>query len=433
MKRVALHTLGCKLNYVETASIGQQFVKYGYKIVHNFEEADIVIINTCTVTENADRECRQIIRRAIRKSPQASIIVTGCYSQLQSENIAKIKGVDLVLGNSEKKNILEYINDFKKGSITEIFVSCDESISPASSIGYEERTRAFIKIQDGCDFTCSYCIVPLARGKSRSARIEEVVQLTQDAAENGYKEIVLTGVNIGCYRDDEGADLKKLLTSITKVDGIERIRISSIEPNLLSDELLNLWMNNEKICNHWHIPLQSGSDNILKKMNRKYNKKVFAECVKKIKNKIPAAGIGIDLIVGFPGETDELFQETFDFINEMPISYIHVFPYSERPNTRAINYFPKVSYSNKTNRCKKLNDLSLEKRKTFNSCFLNKIVSVLFESKNNLGVASGLTEEYIRVYAKTEKNIANNIMNAEIKEASADSCIGEITSRSLSN
>jgi threonylcarbamoyladenosine tRNA methylthiotransferase MtaB len=428
MKRVALHTLGCKLNYAETAAIGKQFIAQGYEVVDIDNPADVVVINSCSVTSEADRECRQLVRRAIRHSPDAFVAIVGCCAQLQSGQLAAIEGVDLVLGTQDKFSILDFIAGKKTKEYTNIAVSCIEesSFRPASSAGFEDRTRAFLKIQDGCDYHCAYCTVPLARGKSRSASILETVQQAREAVKLGHKEIVLTGVNVGDYGKNINTNLLTLLKQLVMVDGLMRIRVSSIEPNLLTDELLDFWFNNNILCNHWHIPLQSGSDTILKNMQRRYLTKAYAECVRKIKSNIPTACIGSDIIVGFPGENDALFDETCDFLSDIPLSYFHIFHYSERQNTRSAEFDNKVDPQIKVKRSKKLRQMGIQKRNMYYKTFIGKTVPVLFESANSDGTQSGLTEEYVRVNVKTNENLTNTILDVTIKEALSEKCIGTI-------
>ena len=430
MKRIALHTIGCKLNFAETASIGKKFNCNGYTVVGIDEPADVVVINSCSVTAQAERECRQLVRRALRHSPNAFIAVVGCYAQLQSEQIASIKGVDLVLGTQDKFALFDLIEEGNKKSQPAVFVSCIEkcnSIESASSAGFEERTRAFMKIQDGCDYQCAYCTVSLARGKSRSIGIPQIIQQAREAIELGYKEIVLTGVNVGDFGRNDGTNLLGLLKQLAAIDGLMRIRISSIEPNLLTDELLDFWFSENKLCNHWHIPLQSGSDIILRQMRRRYLTGMYADRIERIKSSIPNAGIGTDVIVGFPGESDELFEDTYKFLNDLPVTYLHVFSYSERKNTPAEKYAQKVVPRIIAERSKKLRQLSMYKRHTFYKGFVGKTVQLLFESTHPDGTVSGLTEEYVRVDVKSEANLSNEIKNVVIEEALFDKCIGGIS------
>ncbi|MDP2207858.1 MAG: MiaB/RimO family radical SAM methylthiotransferase, partial [Bacteroidota bacterium] len=323
MKRVAFHTLGCKLNFAETSTIGRQFIENGFTVSPFAEKADVYIINTCSVSQRADRECKKIIRSAVRKSPDAFIIVTGCYAQLRPEEVASIAGVDLVLGTQEKFNLFGHCNSFKKNNSPQVFVS---EIKDANDFGLaysgeaDERTRAFLKVQDGCDFLCSYCTIPLARGSSRSQSIETSVTQARWLAEKGYKEIVLSGVNVGDFGKTSETNLLLLLKALVEVDGIERIRVSSIEPNLLTEELVNFILESDKLCNHFHIPLQSGSNEVLRLMRRRHTREDFQKLIAYIKLKDNSAGIGSDVIVGFPGETDELFDETYNFLLDLPLS-----------------------------------------------------------------------------------------------------------------
>ncbi len=429
MKRIALHTLGCKLNYAETAAIGKQFTCNGYTVVSINDNADVVIINSCSVTASADRECRQLVRRALRHSPNAFVAVVGCYAQLQAEQLAAIQGVDLVLGSQDKLSLFNIINNGKKKTHADILVSCiDEKneFEAASSAGFEERTRAFLKVQDGCDYSCTYCTVPLARGKSRSAAIPEIIRQAREAVELGYKEVVLTGVNVGDYGKSNGTNLLMLLKQLATVDGLTRIRISSIEPNLLTDELLDFWFAEEKLCNHWHIPLQSGSDIVLRLMRRRYLTELYTNRIERINSHISDAGIGADVIVGFSGESDELFEETYEYLLNLPVTYFHVFSYSERPNTPASEFSQKIDPYIKAERSKRLHNLSDQKRCDYYHSFIGKTVSVLFESVNSDGSVSGLTEAYIRVDVKSDSNLTNNILDVTIQEASAEKCIGII-------
>jgi threonylcarbamoyladenosine tRNA methylthiotransferase MtaB len=429
MKRIALHTLGCKLNYAETAAIGKQFTSNGYIVVDIDEPSDVVVINSCSVTAQAERDCRQLVRRALRHSPEAFVAVVGCYAQLQSEQIAAIHGVDLVLGSQDKFSLFRLVENKQKKLQADIFVSCiadAKDFGLASSAGFEERTRAFIKVQDGCDYKCTYCTIPLARGKSRSTSIIEILRQAREAVELGYKEIVLTGVNVGEYGTNGGENLLTLLRQLATVDGLKRIRVSSIEPNLLTDELLDFWFTENKLCNHWHIPLQSGSDTILRRMQRRYLTNLYENRVERIKSNCPTAGIGADVIVGFPGESNELFDDSFKLLSDIPITYLHVFSYSERPNTPAITYDQKIDPRIKAERSEKLRLLSIRKRQSFYEKFVGVTVLVLFESAHSDGTVSGLTEEYIRVDIKSKSLLTNEIINVTIKETAVDKCIGVI-------
>ena len=429
MKRIALHTLGCKLNYAETATVGRQFLDLGYTIVDMDQSADVVVINTCSVTENADRECRQVVRRALRRSPNAFVAVIGCYAQLKPEELASIEGVDLVLGTKEKFDVIKYVSRGTKNKRTQINVSCIDDVREtelASSLGYDERTRAFLKIQDGCDYQCSFCTIPLARGKSRSVAFSSVVDQAVKIAKAGFREIVLTGVNVGDYGRTIGQNLFSLVREIVQVEGIDRIRVSSIEPNLLSDQLLDFWFTEKKMCKHWHIPLQSGSDAVLSGMRRRYRRALYKEKVEKIKSAYPHAGIGADIIVGFPSETDELFEETYEFVSELPITYLHVFSYSARPGTDAQAMECRVSPQKRMERSARLRQRGFEKKRQFAETWKEKIVSVLFETKKNGDIFSGFTEEYIRVEVHSHRDIHNQILPAAIHDVRDEHCEGTL-------
>lgn len=428
MKRVALHTLGCKLNAAETATIGRQFRERGYQVVDIDEPADVCVINTCSVTERADRECRQIVRRALRHSPDAYVAVVGCYAQLQPEELAAIEGVDLILGAKEKFNLFEHAKDFQKTARPKIVVTPIEEARMfvgASSVDRSDRTRAFLKIQDGCDYQCSFCTIPLARGESRSVSVTEIVQQAEEIVRLGYREIVLTGVNVGDYGRKLGTSLLSLLRELVQLPALHRIRISSIEPNLLTDELLDFWLAEERLCKHFHIPLQSGTDDMLKQMRRRYRTDWYANRVERIKAAYPQAGIGVDVIAGFPGETEELFERTYRFLNELPVSYLHVFTYSERPNTHAALMPNQIEPRLKYERSERLRVLSLKKRRAFYESFVGKVVSVLFESEA-AGFQTGLTGEYVRVNVRTDRNLTNRLLPVLITSADHDACEGEL-------
>jgi threonylcarbamoyladenosine tRNA methylthiotransferase MtaB len=416
-KKVAFHTLGCKLNFAETSTISRSFPEEMYERVPASSVADVYIINTCSVTDAADRKCRQAIKRFIALSPGAFIAVVGCYAQLNPQEISSIPGVDLVLGTNEKFNISDYINGFKKNLKAEIH-SCDltsnDNYNPSFSLG--DRTRSFLKIQDGCDYGCSYCTIPMARGKSRNPEISTIIDEANLIGEKGVKEIVITGVNIGDFGKSTGESFITLLKELVKVKGVERFRISSIEPNLLTDELIELTKINEKILPHFHIPLQSGSNKILGLMRRRYTRDVFASRVKVITDKLPAAGIGADIIVGFPGESDSDFEDTCSFLGDMPLSYLHVFTFSDRMNTVAAQLPEKVSQNDKDKRSKKLIALSQKKNLIFKKMNLGRESSVLFERTNNEGLISGFTSNYIRVEYPWESRLAGQIKKVKLNE-----------------
>ncbi len=416
-KKVSFHTLGCKLNFSETSAIGKQFVERGFSIVNFNDKSDVYVINTCTVTDGADKECRQIVRRALRNNPNAFIIVTGCYTQLRSDEVKKIKGVDLILGSNDKFNLFSKIIDFEKNENPAVYVTPLDKMSEfysAFSTEADSRTRAFLKIQDGCDYTCTYCTIPLARGKSRSDAKKNVLRNFKKLIENGYKEIILTGVNVGTYGQDINESLYSLLAEMIKIEGDFRIRISSIEPNLLTDEIIELTASSAKLCKHFHIPLQSGSDEILSKMQRRYNTKTFKKLIEKINRKIPDVGIGIDVIVGFPGESDNHFNETYNLLNDLKYSYLHVFTYSERPNTKALNIPDAVDFIVRKERNIILRKLSEEKLKTFQQNLIGKELQVLFEHSVKNGMMKGFASNYVRVSLPENTALINELVDVKI-------------------
>jgi len=430
-KKVALHTLGCKLNYSETSSIGMQFLDRGFEIADFHEEADVYVLNTCSVTESAERECRQIIRRALRQNPEAFIIVTGCYAQLRPEEIARIDGVDAVLGSNEKFKLFTLLENFSKKDLTCISVTPTENLTEfgvAHSTDADNRTRAFLKIQDGCDYTCSFCTIPLARGGSRSLAANSVVDEFKKLLNAGYKEIVLTGVNVGDYGKNIDTNLFNLLSELIKVEGEFRIRISSIEPNLLTDEIINLTADSEKLCNHFHIPLQSGNPRILKAMQRRYSIDDYKNLIDRIKNRLPDAGIGVDVIVGFPGETEEDFIHTHNFLRDLPVSYLHVFTYSERPDTKAISLPGTVDVQERKRRNNILRILSEKKRAKFYSEMIGTTQDVLFENANKNGLMNGFTSNYIKVQANFNEAFTGQICLIALIDAETDICNGTILS-----
>jgi threonylcarbamoyladenosine tRNA methylthiotransferase MtaB len=423
--KVAFHTLGCKLNFAETSTIGNQFVEEGFKVVDFNANADVYVINTCTVTDNADRECRQIVRRALRNNPNAYIIVTGCYSQLRPNEITKISGVDAVLGNNEKFNIFSIIPEFNKNLPSCVQVTPTEKLE-AFNFAYSSealgRTRAFFKIQDGCDYKCTFCTIPKARGKSRSTNRDEVIEEFKKLIQNGYKEIILTGVNVGDYGKHIGENLYNLLLEMVKIEGDFRIRISSIEPNLLTDEIIELTENNPKLVNHFHIPLQSGSSKILGLMQRRYNVDYYYNLIHKLNQKIKNVGIGVDVIVGFPGETNDDFMETYNFIKELPISYLHVFTYSERPNTPAILMENSVPTEERKQRSNMLRILGEKKKMEFYNKMNKTEAIVLFEEENNNGNMLGWTSNYVRVKQVYNQNLINKLSKNVICEIEDNIC-----------
>lgn len=416
---VAFHTLGCKLNFSETSTLSRLMEKEGFEKKDFDEVADVYVINTCSVTDNADKECRQIVRRIQRKAPESFVIITGCYAQLKPKEIASIPGVDLVLGAAEKFNIAEHIGNLTKTNDPAKICSCD--ISEVSgfnaSFSQNDRTRTFLKVQDGCDYNCSFCTIPMARGKSRSDSIANVIKNAEQLAADGVKEIVLTGVNLGDFGkgpDGEKQHLESftdLVKALDEVNGIERYRISSIEPNLITNELIEWVANSDQFMPHFHIPLQSGSDRILGLMRRRYKRALYAEKVALIKQLMPHAAIGVDVIVGFPGETDEDFKETFDFIHSLDVSYLHVFTYSERDNTKALEIKPVVPVSVRNERNKTLRNLSYMKLQYFTQQHSGSTRPVLFEAFNKEGMMEGYTDNYIRVSTPYRAEWANQIVN----------------------
>jgi threonylcarbamoyladenosine tRNA methylthiotransferase MtaB len=420
---VAFHTLGCKLNFSETSTIARKFQEDGYNRVSFDSAADVYVINTCSVTENADKETKKIVKNALSKNADAFVCVIGCYAQLKPEEIANIEGVDLVLGASEKFRLTQYITDLTKKKETEIH-SCEieeaNSFIDAYSIG--DRTRAFLKVQDGCDYTCSYCTIPLARGISRSDSLENVLKNANDIAAKGIKEIVLTGVNVGDYGKGEFGNKKHqhtffdLVQALDEVANIERIRISSIEPNLLRNEIIEFVSHSKKFVPHFHIPLQSGSNDILKKMRRRYLRELYQEKIKLIKSVMQHACIGVDVIVGFPGETEEHFLETFDFLNQLDISYLHVFTYSERDKTDAATYADIVPQQLRNKRNKMLRILSTKKLHDFYHSQLGTEMDVLFESENKEGYIHGFTPNYVKVALPFNENLKNQVMRVQLSK-----------------
>jgi threonylcarbamoyladenosine tRNA methylthiotransferase MtaB len=413
--RVAFYTLGCKLNFAETSTIERLFVERGFLPVDFNSRTDVVVINTCTVTASADKKCRNIINKAARTSPGAFIAVVGCYSQLKADEIARIPGVDLVLGSREKYSIFEYTNQFKKKEVAEIHscaITGEGEFYPSYSIS--GRTRSFLKIQDGCDYFCSYCTIPMARGGSRSASVKEIIAQAGEIAQSGVKEVVLTGVNIGDFGTKGSESLLELLQNLEEKTDIKRFRISSIEPNLLSDEIITLVAKSEKIAPHFHMPLQSGCEAILKKMNRKYRPQLFSDRLNRINKEIPMAGIGADVITGFPGETERDFLETFDFLKKSEFAFLHVFSYSDRKNTKASGFPDKVSPQDKDYRSKVLHQLADEKLNDFYEKCTGSTQSVLFESFNKKGRMSGFTGNYIKVETQWNEDQINRLVNVEL-------------------
>lgn len=416
-KKVALYTLGCKLNFSESSSIARMFQEEGFARVDFNDTPDVFVINTCSVTENADKKCKQLVKKAKKVNPAAFIAIIGCYAQLKPEEIAQIKGVNMVLGAAEKFKIVDYFNQQEKEEVAKVYASKIKAANEfVPSYSHGDRTRSFLKIQDGCDYFCTFCTIPLARGKSRNQSISETINVANEIASTNVKEVVLTGVNIGDFGQGKGSeDFFQLIQQLDKIEGIERFRISSIEPNLLSNEIIDFVSQSAKFMPHFHIPLQSGSNKILKMMRRKYLKELYAERVAHIKEKMPHACIGVDVIVGFPGETDEDFMETYRFLNELPVSYLHVFTYSERPNTTAIKLENPVSKEKRSERSKMLHILSDKKKRFFYEQFLDEKAKVLLEAEQHEGFLNGFTENYIKVKVPFEEGLENTIQEISIK------------------
>ncbi|MFT5642290.1 MAG: threonylcarbamoyladenosine tRNA methylthiotransferase MtaB [Cyclobacteriaceae bacterium] len=413
MKKVAFYTLGCKLNFSETSTISRMFEDRGFEKVNFTEQPDIFVINTCSVTENADKKCRKIVKEAKKISPKSYVTIIGCYAQLKPKEISEIPGVDAVLGAAEKFRLLDYLEDFTASNEPKIYASeIKEATAFNASHSYGDRTRTFLKVQDGCNYGCAFCTIPLARGKSRSDTIENIVAQAREIAATEVKEVVLTGVNIGDFGIQDGKRCEKfvdLVKALDEVDGIERFRISSIEPNLLSEEIIEFVAQSKRFANHFHIPLQSGSDEVLKLMNRRYLSGLYRDRVTTIKKLMPDCCIGVDVITGFPGESDEEFKKTYEFLNELDISYLHVFTYSERANTKAVDMVNAIPLNIRTNRSKMLRTLSEKKKRFFYESQVGKQGSVLFEDDVHDGVMEGFTSNYIRVKAKYDPVLINEL------------------------
>ena len=429
-KKVAFYTLGCKLNFSETSTIARGFSDKGFDRVDFKENADIYVINTCSVTENADKRFKTIVKQAQQINPDAFVAAIGCYAQLKPEELAAVDGVDLVLGATEKFKITDYINDLSKNDFGEVH-SCEiqEADFYVGSYSIGDRTRAFLKVQDGCDYKCTYCTIPLARGISRSDTMENVIKNAKEISSKGIKEIVLTGVNIGDYGKGEFGNKKHehtfldLVLELDKVKGIERLRISSIEPNLLKNDTIELVARSRAFVPHFHIPLQSGSNTLLKKMKRRYMRELYIDRVEKIRQAMPNACIGVDVIVGFPGETDELFLETYNFLNELDISYLHVFTYSERDNTEAINFDGVVPKNVRAKRSKMLRGLSAKKRRAFYESQIGTTHTVLFEGENKEGYIHGFTENYVKVKTPWNPELVNTVHDIDLTEIDEDGLV----------
>ena len=425
-KKVAFHTLGCKLNFSETSTIARDFVKYGFEKVDFNCVADFYVINTCSVTENADKEAKKLIRRAKRNNPHSKIAVIGCFAQLQPNSIAKLNGVDVVLGANDKFDLVKYLNETSVETSTKVIrTDIDEVNSFKPSFSMDERTRSYLKVQDGCDYTCSFCTIPLARGQSRSGTVSATIKAAKEIVKSGNKEIVLTGVNIGDFGKGNDESFIDLIKELDSINEINRIRISSIEPNLLTDEIIEFCNYSKKFMPHFHIPLQSGSDKILKAMRRRYDKKVYQNRIKKIKDINQDTCIGVDVIVGFPGESDGDFLETYNFLIDLDITYLHVFSYSERADTNAIKLDKKVSKSDKSKRSKMLHILSEKKKHSFYNNFINKKRPILFEGLKN-GFLVGHTDNYIKTLVKIPVSYNNKIVDINLMENKGNHMVGYI-------
>ncbi|MCQ2225994.1 MAG: tRNA (N(6)-L-threonylcarbamoyladenosine(37)-C(2))-methylthiotransferase MtaB [Paludibacteraceae bacterium] len=420
-KKVAFHTLGCKLNFAETTTIGKMLMENGFRVAEKDEVADVCIINTCSVTEVADRKDRQVIKQMIAKHPGAYIVVTGCYAQLQPETIAKIEGVDLVLGTQDKFDIVKHLSSLGKCEDTRICHTkrCEiDSFFPSCTRG--DRTRYWLKVQDGCDNFCSYCTVPIARGKSRNASIADTVKQAELAAQEGAKEMVISGVNIGDFGKTTGETFYDLIRALDEVEGVERYRISSIEPDLLTDEIIEFTAQSKRFLPHFHIPLQSGCDEVLTLMKRHYKRELFAEKIRKVKALMPDAFIGVDVIVGTNGESDEYFQASYDFLQSLDVTQLHVFSYSERPNTQALKIEGRVRPEEKKRRSELLHQLSEEKRLAFYRSQIGKKAYVLWEEKRTKGIMRGFTGNYVLVERKYDKSLVNRVTEVVLGEMNSD-------------
>ena len=418
MKKVAFYTLGCKLNFSETSTISRQFEEKGYQKVGFSDMPDIFLINTCSVTDNADKKCRKIVREAQKVNPNAFVAIIGCYAQLKPKEISEIPGVDAVLGAAEKFRLLELIDDFKKPATTHVLASeVKEAKSFNNAYSINDRTRTFLKVQDGCNYHCTFCTIPLARGKSRSDSIENILRSAREIAATDQKEIVLTGVNIGDFGIQDGKRKERfydLVKALDELEGIDRFRISSIEPNLLANEIIDFVSRSKRFVHHFHIPLQSGNNKTLRAMRRRYLRELYEDRVSKIKELMPNACIGVDVIVGFPGETEKDFLDTYNFLNDLPISYLHVFTFSERANTKATEMDGVVAMKERQRRSKMLRILSEKKKRAFYESQLNSVHEVLFEDDVENGMMHGFTENYVRVSAKYDPLLVNELKSVQL-------------------
>lgn len=423
-RKVAFHTLGCKLNFSETSTIARLFEDGGYARVEIADQPDVVVINTCSVTDQADKKCRNIVSRALRNNPNAFVAVVGCYAQLKPEEIATIPGVDIVLGANEKFNILEHIQNSKLEKTQTAWSPIKDVKQFIPGYSFGDRTRTFFKVQDGCDYFCSFCTIPLARGRSRSASVVDTVAEIEKVAKTGVKEVVLTGVNIGDFGAGTNENLLDLIREFDKIEGIARFRISSIEPNLLTDEIIRFVATSQKFVPHFHIPLQSGNDEILQRMRRRYDRALYADRIKTIKTLMPNCCIGVDVITGFPGETHERFVDTMQFLIDLDISYLHVFTYSERDNTTAVRMDEVVPMEERRRRTLQLQNLSDKKRRAFYEAQRGKTMRVLFEQDEDEGRINGFTDNYVKVSIPFDENLRNTTQQVELLDFWGDSVAG---------
>jgi len=423
IKKVALQTLGCRLNFSETGSIAQGFKDRGYEIVNFGEQADVTFINTCTVTDGADSTCRNLINKAYKTSPEGRVVVAGCYAQMEAEKISKMTGVDLVLGTSEKYKVFDYLDEDE-----EQIVAVDKSNEfwGAATTPADSHTRAFLKIQDGCNYICSYCIIPFARGRSRAISIKEAVASANKLVDSGFKEIILTGVNIGEYETSSGEKLTDLVKEILSIEGLERLRLSSVEPNTITDELLDVFASSPKFLDHFHVPMQSGDDEILTSMKRKYTVDEYKAIINKIIGRFPNAAIGADVIAGYPGETEEQFKNTYNLLKELPITHFHVFPYSKRKNTVAAKNNDQIQHGIKKDRVRTLVMFGEAKLNMFAEDQVGTQSEVLFERENKHGYFEGYTSNYVRVWVKSDVDLKNKVHNVQLTEFKDNQLFGQI-------
>lgn len=423
MPSIAFYTLGCKLNFSETSTIGRQAREQGFEVVDFKDAADIYVINTCSVTENADKKCKRTVKEAKKANPDSSVVVIGCYAQLKPQEIIDIDGVDMVLGAAEKFNLMQHLEKIKEERNVVLNRNIKETREFVPGYSFGDRTRSFLKVQDGCDYFCTFCTIPLARGKSRSNTVEATIKVAQEVAQTAVKEVVLTGVNIGDFGVDTDESFYDLIVELDKVEGVDRFRISSIEPNLLENRIIDFVAQSERFVPHFHVPLQSGSDELLKKMRRKYLRDLYSDRVARIKQTMPHACIGVDVIVGFPGETDEHFEETYNFIRDMDVSYLHVFPYSARANTTARKMDDQVPQQVKNERAQRLRILSNKKKMAFYTEHLGTVRTALMEAENKDGFMYGFTENYVKVRLPFDAQKINEQIQVELKSIADDGTV----------